>query len=51
MGIVKPKFTRRNEIQCRVLEIEYLSKKCAQNVGSNVLKTPKDFLKTLVCNA
>ena len=30
-GIIKPKFTRRNEIWCRILEIEDLSK--------NVLKT------------
>ena len=33
IGIVKPKFTRWNEIWCRILEIER-----AQNAGSNVLK-------------
>ena len=36
IGIVKLKFTRRNKILLRILED--LTKKCAQNAGSNVLK-------------
>ena len=38
MDIVKSKFTRRNEILCRILEIARRSvQKCAQNAGSSVL--------------
>ena len=42
MGIVKPKFTRRNEIWCRIYEIEDLSK--------NVDKTEdRTYLNGLAC--
>ena len=40
IGIVKAYFTRGNEIGCRILEIVLRSvQKCAQNTGSNVLKS------------
>ena len=40
MGILKPKFTRRNEIWCRLLEKQDLSKNVRKtHAGSNVLKS------------
>ena len=37
MGIVKPKFTQRNEIWCRILEIEDLSKNVRKTQGRTSL--------------
>ena len=45
MGIVKPKFTRRNEIGCRILEIEDLSKNVHKPQDrTSVIKRIKLFL-------
>ena len=38
MGIVKPKFTRRNEIWCRILKIEALSKNVRKTQDRTSLK-------------
>ena len=37
IGIVKPKFTRRNEIWCRILANRRSVQKCAQKAGTYVL--------------
>ena len=37
IGIVKPKFTRRNEIRCRILAHRSSVQKCAQKAGTYVL--------------
>ena len=39
MGIVKTKFTRRNEIRCRILEIKDLSKNVRKTQDRTSLKS------------
>ena len=39
MDILKSKVTRGNEIRCRIFGNTRSVQKCAQNAGSNVLKT------------
>ena len=43
IGIVKPKFTRRNEIWCRIWEIEDLSKNVRKTQDRTSLKVSKYF--------
>ena len=43
MGIVKPKFTRRNEIWCRILELEDLSKNVRKTQDRTSLSLWFDF--------
>ena len=54
IGIVKPKFTRRNEIWCRIWEIEDLSKNVRKKQDRTSLskksraKFIKDFINILI---
>ena len=48
IGIVKPKFTRRNEIWCRIWEKEDLSKNVHKKQDRSFLSPRKDDHKVLV---
>ena len=49
MGIVKPKFTRINEIWCRILEIEDLSKNVRKTRDRTSLRAENEFHSTSKC--